>query len=358
MKTVKLSFARFWPGFQPAAFIQRYLSGLGEEFRFEVADDAPFLIYGPYQNREAYRPDIPSGDFVRIFWQGENYPFDMRECDWAFSYQLDENIGDPRHLHALAAFTDFSGGRLLKSMTEARPEPTKFCNFVYGNRVPFREEFVRLLSKYKKVDCPGPALNNIPSIHAPGGDYLQREKEKINFIKNYKFTIAFENSTSPGYTTEKLWQPMFSGSVPIYWGNPEVGRLFNTRSFVNVHELVPPPTGLWRGDFIPRFYDPDDITDRWTLGNRAVRKLNGLIRAWNMKRWRRADMQAVVDRIVELDRDPEAYARLLAEPWLPGNRAPDMSAYWSRWREIFARGRAARRTPFGRKRADLLLTST
>jgi len=183
----------------------------------------------------------------------------------------------------------------------------------------------------------------MPSIHAPGGDYLQRETEKINFIKNYKFTIAFENSTSPGYTTEKLWQPMLSGSVPVYWGNPEVDRMFNTRSFVNVHELVAPPAGLWRGEFVPRFYDPEDITHRWTLGNRAVRKANGLIRARNMKRWRRADLQAAVDRIVELDRDPEAYARMLGEPWLPGNRAPDMSAYWNRWREIFTQGLAGRR---------------
>jgi hypothetical protein len=51
----------------------------------------------------------------------------------------------------------------------------------------------------------------------------------------------------------------------------------------------------------------------------------------------------VVDRIVELDRNPDACARLLSEPWLPGNQVPDMSGYWNRWREIFTQGLDGRR---------------
>ena len=35
-------------------------------------------------------------------------------------------------------------------------------------------------------------------------------------------TIAFENSSFPGYTTEKIFEPMLEGSIPIYWGNPRV----------------------------------------------------------------------------------------------------------------------------------------
>ncbi len=346
---VRLTFARFWPGFQPESFIRRYLRGLEGEFRFEVADDAPFLIYGPYENRDAYCPDIPPGNRVRILWQGENYPVDMRECDWAFSYHLDEEVRDPRHYHALAAFSGLDDGRLVKASDfDAQAEAankTGFCNFIYGNRVPFREEFVRLLSQYKKVDCPGRALNNMPGFDREGDDYLQRENNKKEFVRRYKFTIAFENSTSLGYTTEKLWQPMLSSSIPIYWGNPQVGKMFNTCSFINVHELVSPPAGLCRGEFTPRFHDPKDIANRWTLANRAVRKVNGLIRARNMELWRRADLQAVVDRIVELDRNADAYARVLGEPWLPGNRVPDMSGYWNRWREIFAKGLDGRRHP-------------
>jgi hypothetical protein len=61
--------------------------------------------------------------------------------------------------------------------------------------------------------------------------------EKVEFIKDYKFTIAFENTEYPGYTTEKLVQPMLAYSLPIYCGNPLVDRDFNTKSFLNYSDF-------------------------------------------------------------------------------------------------------------------------
>jgi hypothetical protein len=52
----------------------------------------------------------------------------------------------------------------------------------------------------------------------------------------YKFNIAFENSSYPGYTTEKIVEPMLTHTIPIYWGNPLVGLDFNTNSFINVQD--------------------------------------------------------------------------------------------------------------------------
>lgn len=57
--------------------------------------------------------------------------------------------------------------------------------------------------------------------------------DKLSFIKEYKFTIAFENSGFPGYTTEKLVHPMMAHSLPIYWGNELVERDFNPKSILN-----------------------------------------------------------------------------------------------------------------------------
>jgi hypothetical protein len=63
-------------------------------------------------------------------------------------------------------------------------------------------------------------------------------------------------------------------------------KMFNTSSLINVHQLVSPPAGLWRWELVPRFHDPNDVADRWALGNCAVRKANGLIRVPNMECWR------------------------------------------------------------------------
>jgi hypothetical protein len=62
--------------------------------------------------------------------------------------------------------------------------------------------------------------------------------DKLKFQNNYKFSIAFENSEYPGYTTEKIVHPKIVNSIPIYWGNPVVGRDWNTKSFINAYEFI------------------------------------------------------------------------------------------------------------------------
>jgi hypothetical protein len=36
----------------------------------------------------------------------------------------------------------------------------------------------------------------------------------ISLLFRYKFVIAFENSNSPGYLTEKFWGPLVVGAIP------------------------------------------------------------------------------------------------------------------------------------------------
>src|SRR3989475_11313963 len=84
---------------------------------------------------------------------------------------------------------------------------THFCSFIASNtRHPRttrkRNDFFHRLSRYKKVDAGGRAFNNI-GYRVPGGPW-----GKIEFLKRYKFNIAFENASLPGYTTEKIVEPM------------------------------------------------------------------------------------------------------------------------------------------------------
>jgi alpha(1,3/1,4) fucosyltransferase len=104
----------------------------------------------------------------------------------------------------------------------------KFCCMLVSNpNATERIEFFHKLSEYKKVDSAGRYLNNI-------GHSVENKRD---FIKDYKFVLSFENSCYPGYTTEKLVEPMLVNSIPIYWGDPEVGRDFNTESFVNINDF-------------------------------------------------------------------------------------------------------------------------
>ena len=51
----------------------------------------------------------------------------------------------------------------------------------------------------------------------------------------FKFNICFENSSAPGYVTEKPLQSFFAGTIPIYWGHKETMQmLFNPDALIYV----------------------------------------------------------------------------------------------------------------------------
>ena len=50
---------------------------------------------------------------------------------------------------------------------------------------------------------------------------------KIDGLKDYAFSVAAENGRVPDYFSEKLIDCFLTGTVPIYWGVPTVGKWFN-----------------------------------------------------------------------------------------------------------------------------------
>lgn len=197
---------------------------LQEEFgEIQECDDPDFLFYSVFGNEHL------KYDCVKVFWTGENVQPDFNICDYAigfahmtyedrykriplyYFYENDYQLARQKHLNAEKDFD----------------RKTKFCNFVYSNNSasPEREEFFELLSAYKQVDSGGRFHNNI------GGPV----EDKHEFQKDYKFSIAFENSSTSGYTTEKILQAFSACTIPIYWGNPKVAEDFNEKSFINCH---------------------------------------------------------------------------------------------------------------------------
>lgn len=102
----------------------------------------------------------------------------------------------------------------------------KFCSFIYshdciGYGARYRREFCeRLMKEYKHVDCPGKILHNMDSpLLSPRNNENNWHQSKLDFLRNYKFNIAFENTQAPGYITEKLVDCYMANTVPIYWGS-------------------------------------------------------------------------------------------------------------------------------------------
>jgi hypothetical protein len=47
---------------------------------------------------------------------------------------------------------------------------------------------------------------------------------KLETCSGYRFTLAFENAIAPDYVTEKFYDPLLAGSVPVYLGAPNVSQ--------------------------------------------------------------------------------------------------------------------------------------
>ncbi len=195
---------------------------LSKKYALEITNNPDFLIYGE-SGKEFLKYNC-----VRIFYTGESRRPNFNECDYSFCFDYPVTERNYR-LPLYKLYTDEfnivkNENRDVDSIMQ---EERKFCNFLYSKkRAKVRIEFFHKLNQYKEIDSGGKVLNNL--------GYLVGDK--MEFLKNYKFTIAFENSSYPGYTTEKILHAFAADTIPIYWGNPLVERDFNTKSFINCHE--------------------------------------------------------------------------------------------------------------------------
>ncbi|GJP29447.1 hypothetical protein CLOM_g16708 [Closterium sp. NIES-68] len=65
----------------------------------------------------------------------------------------------------------------------------------------------------------------------------------------YKFAIAVENSEREGYATEKLFIPFDAGTVPVYYGAPDVAHVAPPGSYIDLRAF---PNRTAVGDLINR----------------------------------------------------------------------------------------------------------
>eukprot|EP01136_Pigoraptor_vietnamica_P031739 Opistho-1_new@92670 len=98
-----------------------------------------------------------------------------------------------------------------------------------------RHETVGELMKYLRIDSFGTEYHNKdPPPEFRSGTFGARFEAKVNLISSYRFTLAFENAFEPFYVTEKLFNPLEAGSVPIYFGAPNIDDVWPLRdSYIN-----------------------------------------------------------------------------------------------------------------------------
>ena len=69
--------------------------------------------------------------------------------------------------------------------------------------------------------------------------YQGSAKSKFEVLAKARFCICYENAKDiPGYLTEKLFDSLFAGCVPVYWGEPQIESLVPTACFIDFRQFA------------------------------------------------------------------------------------------------------------------------
>ncbi len=149
-----------------------------------------------YLECEAHYPHTADPDFMSRF-------------DLTMSHRRDADIFSPYVPH------DFEQ---LSRRPVPEKEPGKIVNAFISSHInkSGRLQYMIRMMNVIDVHSYGKMIPNMPSGAHNGRRF------KMDTISRYLFTIAFENAIAPDYVTEKFYDPLMAGSVPVYLGAPNV----------------------------------------------------------------------------------------------------------------------------------------
>lgn len=187
----------------------------------------------------------------------ENYPW-LKEplirqwFDVWMTYHLDADVVLPYYDAAYAT----------QLYAPPSPKSRDVCMFISSPvNQSRRQEYLLALMEHLPIDSYGRWQRNCT---LPDDDGYRC---KLELMKSYRFTIAFENATGTDYVTEKFYEPLLSGSVPIYLGAP------------NIHTFSPSPTAFID---VRNYPDPALLAETIRAYCRDEQKYAGLF-AWKQQ---------------------------------------------------------------------------
>lgn len=208
-----------------------FINTLKKKYEVELSEKPDYIIYNHNSK------DFLKYDGIRIFWTNENLVPDFNLCDYAISFSYlefqDRYMRCPNFLMRREGHSYYDNCKKMCEKhlnTEKKvEEKTEFCSFVVSNAIgaSCRGKFFDTLNERKRVNSGGKYRNNI-------GEYVL---SKLEFQSKHKFSIAFENSSTSGYTTEKIMEAYAANTIPIYWGDPDIDKVFNKDSFINCNDF-------------------------------------------------------------------------------------------------------------------------
>lgn len=187
---------------------------------------------------------------------------------------------------------------ILTTEPELLKKDERFWPYVRGGTWVFQEDwavypktkFIAMVLSDKEI-CPGHKLRHeivrelgvfSGLVDFYGPSFTPIGTDKARAFKDYAFAIAVEPARRDGAFAEHLLDPIAFGTVPIYWGCPNIGKYMNAKGILSFSDI----DGLkyilghislkMYQSMLPHIYDNLErlpqyaITDDWIMENILV----------------------------------------------------------------------------------------
>lgn len=226
MRKIKIKFVDFWDNINDKDSI--FFKLISMRYDIEISDSPEYIVYSVFGYEHL------KYDCIRIFYTGEQVSPDFDIADYAIGF--DTLFFNDRYLRFPLYALKYSPEMLALIETDYENinfedfNKRDFAVFTYSNSKATspRDQFFDKLNSLRKVSSPGRHLNNT-------GFYVDNKSE---FESGFKFSIAFENSSYEGYSTEKILDSFNAKTIPIYYGDETIETHFHPESFINLHNFI------------------------------------------------------------------------------------------------------------------------
>lgn len=157
----------------------------------------------------------------------------MRQTD-KFGYFLDPQLFDAP---VEPYFSNRSRKFLMMMNNNKKPKLRK--NELYSERL----RAIKYFSKTDEFDLYGGRWNR--HIYFPYTFYKKYIKKvymgysdnKLETVSRYNFAICFENEKASGFVTEKMLDCLLVGTIPVYWGAPNITDFVPANCFIDFRKF-------------------------------------------------------------------------------------------------------------------------
>ena len=122
-------------------------------------------------------------------------------------------------------FTIF-GGTWIKTNNYGLHSKNKSISMIYSNKTLLKGHRLR-----------HEIANTVQGIDLYGKGTTRPIKYKEEALLDYRYSIVIENSKTDNYFTEKLIDCLLVGTIPIYWGCPNIDQFFDTEGMILINSL-------------------------------------------------------------------------------------------------------------------------